>query len=40
MKKIKTFFKTVLKSIEEAQMMKAKAYIRFHNKGLFKGYWD
>ena len=40
MNKIITFFKTVLKGIEDAQMMRAQAYIRFHNKGLFKGYWD
>lgn len=40
MKKILTFIKTILKGIENAQMAKAKDYIRFHNKGIFKHHWD
>lgn len=40
MKKIITFIKTILKGIEDAQMEKAKHYIRFHNKGLFHNHWE
>jgi hypothetical protein len=38
--KIKNFFKTIFKSIEEAQKLRAESYIRFHNKGMFRGFWD
>jgi hypothetical protein len=37
--KITNFLKTILKSIEDAQMARAKNYIRFHNKGLFNN-WE
>ena len=40
MKKILTFIKTILKGIEEAQMARAKAHLRFHNKGLFNHPWE
>ena len=38
--KIKNFFKTILKGIEDAQMAKAREYVRFHNKGIFHNHWE
>ena len=40
MKKILTFLKTIFKGIEEAQMARARAHLRFHNRGLFNHPWE